>query len=57
VAPGHYRAFAWEKIDGLSYDDPAFLKPLESMAESFDVVANEQKFVRLKMIPATDSAN
>jgi len=57
VPPGHYRAFAWEKIDGLPYDDPAFLKPLESMAESFDIAANEQKSVQLKMILASDSAN
>jgi Carboxypeptidase regulatory-like domain len=57
VPPGHYRAFAWEKVDQESYGDPAFLKPLESMAESFDIAANEQKSVQLKMIPANDSAN
>jgi Carboxypeptidase regulatory-like domain len=57
VPPGHYQAFAWEKLDGVSYDDPAFLKPLESSAESFDIAANEQKSVQLKMIPASDSAN
>jgi carboxypeptidase family protein len=57
VPPGHYHAFAWEKLDGVSYDDPAFLKPLESSAESFDIAANEQKSVQLKMIPASDSAN
>src|ERR1700722_4803404 len=34
VPPGHYKAFAWEKVDQESYGDSAFLKPLESMAES-----------------------
>jgi carboxypeptidase family protein len=57
IPPGHYRAFALEELDGLAYDDPAFLKPLESKAESFDIAANEQKSVQLKMISATDSAN
>ena len=57
VPPGHYRAFAWEKLDGVAYDDLAFLKPLESKAESFDIAANEQKSVQLKMIPASDAAN
>jgi len=57
VPPGHYKAFAWEKVDQEVYGDSAFLKPLESMAESFDLAANEQKSVQLKMIPANDSAN
>jgi 5-hydroxyisourate hydrolase-like protein (transthyretin family) len=57
VPPGHYKAFAWEKVDQGSYGDPDFLKPVESMAESFDISANEQKSVQLKMIPAADSAN
>jgi hypothetical protein len=57
VPPGHYKAFAWEKVDQESYGDPDFLKPVENMAESFDVGANEQKSVQLKVIPASDSAN
>jgi protocatechuate 3,4-dioxygenase beta subunit len=42
VPPGHYRAFAWEKLDGVAYDDPAFLKPLENKAESFDIAATNK---------------
>ena len=57
VPPGHYKAFAWEKVDPGAYVDPDFLKPFESKAESFDIAANEQKSVQLKMIPASDSAN
>jgi Carboxypeptidase regulatory-like domain len=57
VPPGHYHAFAWEKVDENSYGDPDFLRPFESMAESFAVAGNEQKSVQLKMIAAADSAN
>jgi Carboxypeptidase regulatory-like domain len=57
VPPGHYKAFAWEKVDQDLYADPDFVKPFESKAESFDIAANEQKSVQLKMIPASDSAN
>ena len=57
VPPGHYKAFAWEKVDEESYGDADFLKPVESKSESFDIGANERKSVQLKMIPATDSAN
>ena len=54
VPPGHYKAFAWEKVDAGSYGDPDFLRPFESMAASFDLAGNEQKTVQLKMIPAAD---
>jgi Carboxypeptidase regulatory-like domain len=57
VPPGHCKAFAWEKVDPGAYMDPDFLKPVENMAESLDIAANEQKSVQLKMIPASDSAN
>lgn len=57
VPPGHYKAFAWEKVDEDSYGDPDFLRPFESMAESFDIAGNEQKIVQLKIIPAADSGN
>jgi Carboxypeptidase regulatory-like domain len=57
VPPGHYKAFAWEKVNQEFYGDPDFLKPVENKAESFDIGANEQKSFQLKLIPATDSAN
>jgi Carboxypeptidase regulatory-like domain len=57
VPPGHYKAFAWEKVNQESYGDPDFLKPVESKSESLDIAANEQKSVQLKMIPASDAAN
>ena len=57
VPPGHYQAFAWEKADEDSYGDPDFRRPFESMAESFDIAAHEQKSVQLKMIAVVDSPN
>jgi hypothetical protein len=57
VPPGHYNAFAWEKIDESAYGDPDFLRPLENMAESVDISANDRKTVQLQMIPAPDSQN
>jgi hypothetical protein len=50
VPPGHYKAFAWEKIYEDAYGDPDFLKPFESLGESFDIAATEQKSVQLKVI-------
>jgi protocatechuate 3,4-dioxygenase beta subunit len=57
VPPGHYKAFAWEKVDHDLYADPDFVKPFENKSESLDIAANEQKSVQLKMTPASDSAN
>jgi Carboxypeptidase regulatory-like domain len=57
VPPGHYKAFACEKLCPGSYVDPDSVSPVENRAESFDIAANEQKSVQLKMIPASDSAN
>lgn len=57
VPPGHYKAFAWEKMSGDSYRDPDFLKPFQVDAESVDVSENDHTSVQLKLIPAPDSAN
>ncbi len=57
VPPGHYKAFAWEKMSGDAYRDPDFLRPFEADAESVDVSENDRTSVQLKLIPAPDSAN
>ncbi|MGC1638286.1 MAG: carboxypeptidase-like regulatory domain-containing protein [Candidatus Acidiferrales bacterium] len=56
VPPGHYQAYAWEKMSGDSYKDPDFLRPFEADAESVDVSENDHTSVQLKLIPAPDSA-
>jgi hypothetical protein len=55
VAPGSYKAFAWEKVDMDVYGDAESRKPYESSGESMDLKASEHKTVQLKMIPAPDS--
>jgi polysaccharide lyase family 4-like protein len=57
VPPGHYKAYAWEKMTGDSYKDPDFLRPFETEGESLDVSENDRMSVQLKLIPAPDSAN
>lgn len=57
VPPGSYKAFAWEKAEEGSYDDPEVLKLHENLAESVDVSANDRKTVQLKLIVSDDSAN
>jgi len=39
IAPGNYRAFAWEEVDRDSWQDPSFLAPIES--RGFTVQINE----------------
>ncbi len=57
VPPGSYKAFAWEKAEQGSYDDPEVLRLHENLAESVDVAGNDRKTVQLKMIVSDDSAN
>jgi protocatechuate 3,4-dioxygenase beta subunit len=53
IAPGDYRVYAWEAIDGGAYLDPDFLKTYESFST---VVTVEEKSrennLQLKLIPA-----
>ena len=37
VTPGRYKLYAFEELDPSAYEDPNFLKPFETLSESFDV--------------------
>ena len=50
VAPGEYKAFAWEDIDPGRYTDPEFLKTHEGAAAKVTVKANGQAQVNLVQI-------
>ena len=50
VAPGEYKAFAWEDIDPGRYTDPEFLKTHEGAAAKVSVKANGQAQVNLIQI-------
>jgi hypothetical protein len=56
IKPGEYKVFAWEKIEPGSYQDPNFLKPLESKGESVSVKENAHESVQVKLIPAESGA-
>jgi Carboxypeptidase regulatory-like domain len=52
VPPGKYHAFAFEKVDDDSADDPDYLKPFDNQSQSVEFSANENKTLQLKLIPA-----
>ena len=51
VTPGDYKLLAWEEIEPNAFQDPEFLKPFESKAESLSLKRNDQKAVSMKAIP------
>jgi hypothetical protein len=55
IKPGEYKVFAWEKIAPGAYQDPDFLKPLESKGEAVSIKENAHETVQVKVIPAESS--
>lgn len=53
VAPGKYKAFAWETIEPGAYQDPDFLRAYEDLGQSVDVAPSSRTALDLKVIPAT----
>ena len=51
VTPGDYKLLAWEEIEPNAFQDPEFLKPFESKAESLSLKRNDHKAVSMKAIP------
>jgi hypothetical protein len=52
IAPGDYKLFAWEDIEPGAYQDPEFLKPFESLGETFSIREGSRETTQLKLIPA-----
>jgi hypothetical protein len=52
IAPGDYRVYAWEAIDGGAYLDPNFLKPYETFSTAVTVEEKSRENLQLKLIPA-----
>jgi hypothetical protein len=52
VAPGDYKAFAWEDVQDGQWWDPEFIKIHEARGESVSAKENNPVTVRLTMIPA-----
>jgi hypothetical protein len=51
VTPGDYKLLAWEDVEPNAYQDPEFVKPFESRAESLSLKKNDHKGVSTKAIP------
>lgn len=52
VAPGEYKAYAWEDIDAGAYLDPDFVKPFEGAGETVSVQESGHLALQLTLIPA-----
>lgn len=55
IAPGEYKLFAWEQVDNNAWQDPEFLKPFESRAESVTVKEGSIDNRQLKAVPAEET--
>jgi hypothetical protein len=51
VAPGAYKALAWEDVETAAYKDPEYLKKVGGSAEALSLEENGKKSVSLKVIP------
>jgi hypothetical protein len=51
VAPGEYKALAWEDVETAAYKDPEYLKKVEGKAEALSLKEDDKKSVSLKVIP------
>ncbi len=50
IAPGEYKLFAWNDLEGEAYRDPDFMRGYEERGEKIVVRENEVKQARLKLI-------
>jgi hypothetical protein len=50
IAPGSYKLFAWEAMEGEAYRDPDFLRPYESRGEAVEVHGKETIPASLRLI-------
>jgi Carboxypeptidase regulatory-like domain len=55
VAPGDYRAYAWEAIDSGAYLDPDFMKTYKGLGTSLTVAEKSRENLHLKLIPSGSS--
>jgi protocatechuate 3,4-dioxygenase beta subunit len=57
VTPGEYKIYAWEEMEEGAYEDPDFMQPHEAGGEAVSVKEGGRETVRLKAIPAENTAN
>lgn len=49
VAPGEYRAYAWEEVEGEEWRDPAFLRNFEKLAGAVSLGEREERALGLRV--------
>lgn len=56
IAPGDYKLYSWEQVEPNAWEDPDFLKPFESKAQTLSVEEADAKSVDLVAIrsPSTE---
>ena len=54
VAPGRYKALAWEDLEPVAWRDPEVVKPVEGNATQVVLEENGRGEVTLKVIPLTN---
>jgi len=52
IAPGSYRALAWEELDPLSWQDPEYLRSHERFAKSVTIREKQAESLQIKWVPA-----
>ncbi len=51
LAPGEYKVFAFDRLDGLEYSNPDVLSEYASKAAQVSLQPNEKTTVRVDLIP------
>jgi hypothetical protein len=54
IAPGNYKVFAWAGALDVAYQDPEFLKSIDSLGADVLVEENTASSVKLKIMPAAN---
>ena len=55
VEPGEYKIYAWEDVEFGAYQDPDFVKPVESHGQAVTIKENSREDLQLKVIPAENT--
>jgi len=53
IAPGNYKVFAWEGMQDAAYQDPEFIRSIETMGTEVHVDENAGSAVEVNAIPAS----
>lgn len=54
LPPGEFKLFAWEQREGVTYNDPDFLKDYEDRGTPVHIEQKSQQSIQLPVIPAED---